>query len=159
MDEHVAMVRAFHGKIGAPCRDSPELMPGDRARASRLFELLMDLISDERQIDAPRDELLDRTLLSLEELAEWLDAHLRSDLVAAADAWGDRAYVLFGDAVASGLPATAVFAEIHRSNMTKDRASAYGKAKKGRRFERPSLAALLAGEKQPRCDEEVIGGS
>jgi hypothetical protein len=44
-----------------------------------------------------------RTCLLLEELAEWLSAHARRDLVATADAWADRTWVLFGDA--AGLPA------------------------------------------------------
>ncbi len=51
--------------------------------------------------------------------------------MSAADAWADRAYVLFGDAVAAGLPAAELFAEVHRSNMTKEPDSAgTGKAVK-----------------------------
>ena len=40
--------------------------------------------------------------------------------MAAADAWEDRAYVLFGDAVATGILTAALFDEVHRSNMTKE---------------------------------------
>ncbi|MGM0488023.1 MAG: phosphoribosyl-ATP diphosphatase, partial [Planctomycetota bacterium] len=66
------------------------------------------------------------------------------DLVGAADAWADRAYVLFGDAVASGLPAGELFAEVHRSNMSKDLvADGTGKATKGTNYRPPNLVSIL----------------
>ena len=53
------------------------------------------------------DVLLSRAAMALEELAEWVTAHARGDLVAAADAWADRAYVLGnGRIVLSGSGAT-----------------------------------------------------
>jgi hypothetical protein len=74
-------------------------------------------------------------------------AHFAGDLVAAADAFGDRPYVLLGDAVAASLPAAAIFAEIHRSNMTKagPSASGNGKGSKGAAFMPPQLGGLLGG--------------
>ena len=57
--------------------------------------------------------------MSLEETVEWIEAHEQGDLVAVADALGDRAYLLLGDAVSTGIPLDKVFAEVHRSNMTK----------------------------------------
>ena len=90
------------------------------------------------------DELMLRLCLALEELTEWIEAHLTQDLVAAADAWGDRLYVLLGDAVSSGIPAQDVFDEIHRSNMTKQNDSSYkGKAIKGTSFRRPQLEDVV----------------
>jgi len=80
----------------------------------------------------------------LEELAEWIQAHANDNLVAAADAWADRAYVLFGDAVAAGLPAATLFAEVHRSNLTKEPvASGSGKARKAPGYTPPDLRTIL----------------
>ncbi len=85
-----------------------------------------------------------RLCLELEEITEWLDAHLQNDLVAAADAWGDRLYVLMGDAVSAGLPAQAVFDEVHRSNMSKQcKSSNRGKAVKGTAYRRPQLDDVI----------------
>ena len=82
--------------------------------------------------------------MAIEELAEWLLAHVNDDLIAAADAWADRAYVLLGDAVAAGLPAAELFAEVHASNMTKELvADGTGKARKGAAYRPPELAAIL----------------
>ena len=94
---------------------------------------------------ADSDELLlSRTAMAIEELAEWLTAHSDGDLVAAADAWADRAYVLFGDAVATELPAEKLFAEVHRSNMSKEPDSAgSGKAIKGASYNPPRIADVL----------------
>ncbi len=81
---------------------------------------------------------------AIEELYEWAKAHAESDLVEAADAWADRCYVLFGDAIASGIPAEAIFNEVHRSNMTKSAPSdLHGKGFKNPHFERPLLEPIL----------------
>ena len=45
--------------------------------------------------------------------------------MAAADAWADPAYVLFGDSAAAGLPAVALFEEVHDINMTKEPDSSF----------------------------------
>ncbi len=85
----------------------------------------------------------ERLALALEELAEWAAAHANQDLVAAADAWADRAYVLMGDAVACGLPAQELFEEVHRSNMTKQFGirTGVGKAYRGTQYEPPGIDA------------------
>jgi predicted HAD superfamily Cof-like phosphohydrolase len=80
----------------------------------------------------------------IEELAEWLLSHANDELVAAADAWVDRAYVLLGDAVAAGLPAGELFTAVHQRNMTKEMvADGTGKARKEAAYRPPSLAAIL----------------
>lgn len=85
--------------------------------------------------------------MAMEELAEWLQAHVNGDVVGAADAWADRAYVLFGDVVAAGLPAAALFDEVHRSNMTKQPdPRRTGKAIKGLGYEPPDLRSILQTE-------------
>lgn len=54
-----------------------------------------------------------------EELKELRDAVEQRNKVEAADAIGDLLYVVLGAAIEWGVPINAVFAEIHRSNMTK----------------------------------------
>jgi predicted HAD superfamily Cof-like phosphohydrolase len=57
-------------------------------------------------------------MMAIEEFIEWLQAHVDDDLIAAADAWADRSYVLVGDVVAAGLPAAELHSEVHRSAAT-----------------------------------------
>jgi len=66
------------------------------------------------------DKLLElRVKLIDEEATEFRDAAAARDLVGMADAIGDLLYVVLGAAVAMGIDSEAVFAEVHRSNMTK----------------------------------------
>lgn len=145
MREAIDDVRQFHELVSAPNRSKPELLPADDARVRRLAERLRELIRAEAQDVSQEQELLQRALLSLEELVEWLEAHWKKDLIAAADAWGDRAYALLGDAVSSGLPGAEIFAEVHRSNMTKSpvEPGRRGKAIKGPSYTPPCLDAIL----------------
>lgn len=138
-------VKTFHGHIGAMIRATPGLLDADTGTARRLAEGLRALQAEAKSLSQHGDDLAARLTLSLEETAEWLEAHAAQDLVAAADAWGDRCYVLLGDAVATGLPAQEVFAAVHRSNMTKvqGRRQASGKAGKDDGFRRPALESLL----------------
>jgi predicted HAD superfamily Cof-like phosphohydrolase len=79
--------------------------------------------------------------MSLEETSEWLEAHAADDLEAAKDAWGDRCYVLIGDAVSAGLSVEAIFTAVHISNMTKRGINPInGKAIKSEDFQRPKLS-------------------
>jgi predicted HAD superfamily Cof-like phosphohydrolase len=88
-----------------------------------------------------------------EENEEYRAACAAGDLVAIADALGDQLYVLCGTIVAHGLQdhIAAVFAEIHRSNMSKLDAHgqpilrADGKILKSEGYFRPNLAAILEG--------------
>jgi len=59
----------------------------------------------------------------LEELHELLKAHRDSDLVGVADALADLVYVALGTAHFYHLPFDAVFAEVQRANMEKERAT------------------------------------
>ena len=87
-----------------------------------------------------------------EELAEYKAAAEAGDLVAIADALTDLAYVLFGTYISHGLQdaAEALFAEVHRSNMSKLDENGQpiyredGKVLKSERFTEPELAAILA---------------
>src|SRR5438067_130975 len=99
-----AAVADFHRAIGARVGDKPGLLHGSRATAGTIAAELRKVESRCRKLAASNDEFLLRLAMAIEELAEWCEAHSSSDLIAAADAWGDRLYVLLGDAVATGLP-------------------------------------------------------
>ena len=142
VDDAIAAVRNFHTATDSPVTDKPCLLPGDQQAAERLAEQLLAVKSTIDTTDG--SVLLQRAAMAIEELAEWLRAHGGGDLVGAADAWADRAYVLFGDAVASGLPAGELFTEVHRSNMSKDLvADGTGKATKGANYQPPNLVSIL----------------
>ena len=140
MQDALNSVRQFHAAMNAPIFTYPNLLPCDRNAAAALAERVGTLAMASMAAASADDVLLRRASMALEELAEWLAAHSQGDLVAAADAWADRAYVLFGDAVAAGLPAVALYDEVHRSNMTKEPDPLrIGKAIKGARYQPPDI--------------------
>lgn len=67
----------------------------------------------------PKNDMV-RVHLIAEELAELALAIGERNKVKMADAIGDLLYVVLGAAVTYGIPAGAIFDEIHASNMTKD---------------------------------------
>lgn len=115
----------------------------------------------------PRDEVVRlRLRLIAEEFCELLDAFTvhdgsmaihylndiigrakadGADLVEAADALADIAYVVEGTCLAFGLDSDALGAEVHRSNRTKDFSNvpAGGKVTKGPAFSPPDIAGVL----------------
>jgi len=142
--ESLELVRQFHAAMNAPISSRPTLLDCNKSAAASLAEHINTLVTKTISNTSNDDVLLLRATLALEELAEWLTAHSQQDLVAAADAWADRAFILIGDAVASGLPVADLFAEVHRSNMTKEACVAgSGKAVKGNLYQPPSLSSLL----------------
>jgi predicted HAD superfamily Cof-like phosphohydrolase len=148
-------VRQFHHHIGAPIASKPQLLPGKPKEADFLAARIKNLGSLARR-GAGNDAFLARLALALEELSEWAMAHANQDLVAAADAWADRAYVPMGDAVACGLPAQELFAEVHRSNLTKQFGvrTGVGKAYRGTAYEPPRILEVLEGHhgQEPNAD-------
>jgi predicted HAD superfamily Cof-like phosphohydrolase len=86
-----------------------------------------------------------------EENEEYREACEKGDLVAIADALGDQLYVLCGTLLAHGMQdkIEAVFAEIHRSNMSKldengePIVRADGKILKSAQYFRPELRPLF----------------
>ncbi len=146
LTETVSLVHQFHQHIGAPIADKPQLLSG-KSRAADLIGARIANLGRLARRGADNDPFLERLALALEELAEWAMAHAEQDLVAAADAWADRAYVLMGDAVACGLPAQELFEEVHRSNMTKQYGvrTGVGKAYRGTGYEPPRIDEILGG--------------
>ena len=150
MDQCIKKVTQFHQHIGAPVRHEPALLPCCPDEAARISKELYGLIERYGHSGKQPTEFLSRFLLAAEELAEWAEAHAEQDLIAAADAWGDRMFVLIGDAVSCGLPASKVFAEVHRSNMTKlggDRSES-GKGIKSDDFEDPDFGDVLLSDEE-----------
>lgn len=146
MQDAIDSVRDFHRHIGAPIAQSPTLLSCRGEDADAIACQLRDLATTCRRFSQTAGDLPSRLNLALEEMAEWAEAHVAGDIVAAADAWGDRMYVLLGDAVATGLPDAEIFGEVHRSNMSKDLGTSTdeGKGVKSDRFVPPNLADLLA---------------
>ena len=144
LTETVKIVRQFHQHIGAPIADKPQLLPGEPKEADFIGARIANLGRLARR-GADNDPFLERLALALEELSEWAMAHAEQDLVAAADAWADQAYVLMGDAIACGLPVQELFEEVHRSNMTKmcGIRTGVGKAYRGTSYEPPRIAEIL----------------
>jgi predicted HAD superfamily Cof-like phosphohydrolase len=60
-----------------------------------------------------------RVALLQEEVAEFVAASEKRDLVAIADALADIAYVVYGTALTYGIDLDSVLREVHRSNMSK----------------------------------------
>jgi predicted HAD superfamily Cof-like phosphohydrolase len=120
---HLDLVRAFHEAFGVPCAPVPSIPPHDV-------------------------EVLRRKLIR-EEHEEWRDASHEQNIVQIADALADMLYVIHGTALAYGIPLDEVFAEVHRSNMTKLGADGKpvrredGKVMKGPGYEPPRIAEIL----------------
>lgn len=93
MDAAQQMVQWFHRTFGAVINQTPTL-PDLATQALRIR-------------------------LIREELAELSEAFMAADMVLVADALADLLYVVYGTAVSCGLDMAPIFAEVHRSNMSK----------------------------------------
>lgn len=123
---------------------------GDRIEAVRECHHAQHLlINDIPTLDVPAQTKELRCALIEEEAAEFREALEADDLVEVADAIGDLLYVVYGAALTFGIPVADVFAEVHRSNMTKldDDGQPVvrddGKVMKGQNFSSPDLLPVL----------------
>jgi len=124
--ETIDKVKEFHHVFGLGYHENPQA------------------VLDERIIQL-------RHRLMQEENDEYLEAALQGDLTGIADALGDKLYILCGTIVAHGLQHKIgeVFAEIHRSNMSKldsDGKPIYredGKIMKSENYFLPEIAKIL----------------
>ena len=97
--------------------------------------------------DEPLRQL--RIDLLREEMDEYLQGETNDDIVEIADALADIIYIACGTAVAYGIPLDRVFAEVHRSNMSKlgeDGKPIYredGKVLKGPNYAPPDVKGVL----------------
>ena len=115
-------VREFHETFGLPIGDKP-LLPDEGER-----DLRWDLLE--------------------EEFRELGGAEAQDDLVGIADALADMVCVIYGTALSYGIDLDAVLAEVHRSNMTKERhpTQEYPSKNvvKGASYSPPDIQALVA---------------
>ena len=116
-------VKEFHEIYSVPMRDSPGLPP----------LLIRNL----------------RKSLIMEEALEIYEAIIRDDIIEIADGLADLVYILYGTALAYGIPLDDVIEEVHRSNLTKlgedgkPIYSEHGKVTKGPNFEPPNIQKVL----------------
>jgi predicted HAD superfamily Cof-like phosphohydrolase len=113
------MVKEFHEKYEAPVRSRPgQIGVKDRLRRARLIS---------------------------GEAAEFLEAADKGDFVEMVDALADILVVTYGAAIEMGVDLEPVFAEVHRSNMSKNGGKdAGGKILKGPGFSPPDILTELA---------------
>lgn len=118
MSPEQCMVKEFHQKYGAPVGTSPaQIGVKDRLRRARLIST---------------------------EAAEFLEAADKGDFVEMVDALADLLVVVYGAAIEMGVDLEPVFAEVHRSNMSKDGGTdAGGKILKGPGFTPPDILEEL----------------
>ena len=95
-----------------------------------------------------------------EEAGEFRAAVEASDMVEIADAVADLLWVVLEAGVTFGIPIEEVFAEVHRSNLTKIESgdpvvNAAGKIVAGPGFSAPDLLPILAAH--ARSPEEIAG--
>lgn len=127
--------------FGSPCEASPEQMLRE-FHASKVVH--GGLMPPAPTADIPgwvRD--LRMSLLD-EEVGELREAVAAGDVVKIADALADIEFITRGTAVAYGIPSDAVFAEVFRSNMSKDNTPEEAKLVKGPRYEAPRIAEIFA---------------
>ena len=111
-------------------------------------------------VDLPDEVIALRVSLIQEELNEYRHAAETHDLVEVADALSDLMYVVLGTYVSHGLQdlAEALFAEVHRSNMSKLDANgqviyrADGKVLKSDQWRPPDLGSILAEDGAARSE-------
>ena len=98
-----------------------------------------------------------RYSLMMEENTEYLESQ---DIVQVADALADQMYILIGTVMAHGLQGKfeEIFAEVHRSNMSKleDGKAIYredGKVLKGKDYTPPDIASIIYPKSQESMRE------
>ena len=118
MSPEQRMVQEFHHKYELPNASTPTL-------------------------PSPKD-LMRRARLIVSESAEFLEAADQADFVEMIDALADILVVTYGTAVELGVDLEPVFAEVHRSNMSKNGGKdAGGKVLKGPAFQPPDILGEL----------------
>lgn len=133
-----AMVRQFNRKFGVPIASVPAFPARERMNlrvrliAEEFCEFLAALGHFGFKVDIDGIFYKDSKALH------------HHDLIAAADGLADLQYVIEGAALEFGIPLAAVFAEVHRSNMTKTGLpDSGGKIAKGDGYGPPQIERIL----------------
>lgn len=119
-------VKEFHRVFGLDLRDAPAI-----------------------NADTDGDLIKLRLSLMEEELAEVKEAIMQHDLLSMAKELADLLYVVYGTAAVFGIPIDDVFAEVHRSNMSKlgeDGKPVYredGKVLRGPNYKEADISGVL----------------
>lgn len=151
--ESTAAEIRYAESLGKPIRSWGPDGPGtliDPIEALAESHRVQRLVSnDVPTLDVPDDVKSLRCALIDEEAGEFREALEAGDIVEVADAIADLLYVVYGAARTFGIPVREVFAEVHRSNMTKldDNGEPIlrpdGKVMKGPNFSPPDLLPIL----------------
>lgn len=151
------MVAEFHQNIGSPAprrlADEPGYamdLPGHNPELSIIAHDLADIETRLEQLwnTNREDRRAFRAKLIIGEVSELVAALATKDEVELADAIADTHYVLTGTSLTYDIPEGAVFAEVHRSNMTKHTAqdavaNHTGDKGKGETYSPPNIAAAI----------------
>ena len=139
MIDYEGMLKEFHVKFYHH-RELGPAIPKDMEVHDLRYKLINEEVNDELLVAL---DALKHAAFS-ESQNEELQIKL---LVELADALADSIYVIVGTAISFGIPINKVFAEVHRSNMTKsmlkDSKSIKGKTLKGDKFEPPKIREIL----------------
>lgn len=149
MQTELDAVRAFHEAM-----DVSHCQPMCDTKLPDLAAIAHQLLQRSKALESKvgdEDGRYLRAHLMTEELGELLEAMAAGDLVATLDALADLTYVVFGTAVMFNLPLSAAFAEVHCSNMTKERkADDPGRIRdKGSTYRPPNLEKVLKSVHRP----------
>lgn len=141
-------VEAFHNKM----RVSPRRRFTDHKKSTRLKKYADQLLAiskalQDEMINDPEDCRWLRAHLEVEELGEQIVDMAECNEEGFLDSLTDRLYVLLGTAVTYDMPLEAAFAEVHKSNMTKEKQES-DRAKdrvreKGPKYQPPDMASVL----------------
>lgn len=124
--------------------EEPTTRPSMYMEMLQAFSLKYEHAMEKEPVHPDADTRELRIRLMREELKELIDAMDMKDMIEVADGLADLLYVVFGTAVAYGIPMDAIFGEVHRSNMTKSmHKDEGGKSIKGPDFEKPQLREVL----------------
>lgn len=127
--------RELEGRIG---------IAGALAQVREFFEKFgVQILDKPAAPDVARAHL--RMKLIREEFEEFANAWCEDNLVEIADALADMIYVILGTALSYGLPLDLVFAEVHRTNLAKEKGSLRddGKIMKPEGWVAPDIAGIL----------------
>lgn len=157
IDQAQLLVREFNRRAGIKdhLKPSPEEFPpfedkGPDSLESDLSLYLTAAAVTAKEMSKHEPRYMPLALI-VEEAAETVEAHLRSDLAAYADGLADLLYVLLGAACERGIRMQPIFREVHRANMGKieggERHPETGKFMKPEGWRPPDIRALIEAQK------------
>jgi predicted HAD superfamily Cof-like phosphohydrolase len=149
------MVKAFHEKMGISMTTTLSSC-SPNARLAEIGRIVQDLAKDIEP--GVSDPVVLASHLLLEETGELVEALATCDELKALDGLTDLTYIVFGRALQFHWPLTEAFMEVHRSNMTKERAvdDAGRVRSKGPNYRPPDIESVLQAAPSPDEDNELL---